>query len=68
MMLRYEGLISVLLEIISNDFCARVLCDCWCVRAILFGCYGSVYLLLFASPCLIGKSLQNNHRRTPLSG
>lgn len=26
MMLRYEGLISVLLEIISNDFCAPALC------------------------------------------
>lgn len=26
MMLCYEGLISVLLEIISNDFCAHALC------------------------------------------
>ena len=27
-MLRYEGLISVLLEIISNDFCLCALCVC----------------------------------------
>ncbi len=38
MMLCYEGLISVLLEIISNDFCVRALCVFACV------CVGPFYL------------------------
>lgn len=48
-MLRYEGLISVLLEIISNDFCLCALCVCtFAIRCL--------YLFLF---CLTGFDLKS---------
>lgn len=36
MMLCYEGLISALLEIISNDFCVHALCVFACVLVLFY--------------------------------